>query len=69
MSKITDEIQRLNLDTAVAFFALTLHRENGRSVPTMTVIADELAPEQIRRITRAMLDAATEALTGERVRG
>lgn len=62
MSKITDEIQRLKLDTAVAFFALTLHRENGRSVPTMTVIADELTPEQCQRISRAILDAAIEAL-------
>jgi hypothetical protein len=62
MSKITDELQYLNLETAVAFFALTLHREEGRTVPTATVIAEELSPEACRRITNALLDAATAEL-------
>lgn len=62
MRKIIDELGSLDLERAVAFFALTLHRENGRTIPTATVIADELDPEARRRITHALIDAVTAEL-------
>lgn len=68
---VIEELTRVGVDTAVLFIGMTIHRKDGRSVPTLTVMGDpdEITHEQCRRLTHAVLDAATAALNEEGQRG
>lgn len=62
MNKIPAEVARLNLDEAEAFFAITIHRVNGRAVPTATVIADTLDHDVAKAIFQALLDSTLKEI-------
>ena len=68
---VIEELTRVGVDTAVLFIGLTVHRKDGKSVPTLTVMGDkdEITPEQCRRLTHVLIDAATAALNEESRRG